>query len=253
VTPPLQRARLTIASEAVPLVLDRRRQRAEPAARRATCFARPGSGRSRRRPRRGAARSRSASCRTSCSCDLGLPDLHGTAGRARAKRRNARRDPVVALTSQPLEGGDWHVAAGFSGYLEKPFDVGTVPRPRARLLRTGAADALSPRAGVPHPRRRESRGGRVGRAGSGRRMFRREPTNRRRGHVGGFCQGRVPRARRPFATRGSSRPRSPSSSLPASGGVLGLGTTGERHRRPVKRVGPDARRHRPRPAVPRPG
>ena len=60
--------------------------------------------------------------------DLGLPDIHGTA--VARSLRDAERTagiPLVALTSLPLEGGDWHVAAGFDGYVEKPFDVGTFP------------------------------------------------------------------------------------------------------------------------------
>ena len=60
--------------------------------------------------------------------DLGLPDLHGTAvARSLKEAERTAGIPVVALTSLPLEGGDWHVAAGFDGYMEKPFDVGTFP------------------------------------------------------------------------------------------------------------------------------
>ena len=35
--------------------------------------------------------------------------------------------PVVALTSRTLEGGTWHIDAGFDGYIEKPFDVQGFP------------------------------------------------------------------------------------------------------------------------------
>ena len=60
--------------------------------------------------------------------DLGLPDIHGTAvARSLKEAERTAGIPVVALTSLPLEGGDWHVAAGFDGYVEKPFDVGTFP------------------------------------------------------------------------------------------------------------------------------
>ena len=60
--------------------------------------------------------------------DLGLPDIHGTAvARTLRDAERTARIPLVALTSLPLEGGDWHVAAGFDGYVEKPFDVGTFP------------------------------------------------------------------------------------------------------------------------------
>ena len=71
--------------------------------------------------------------------DLGLPDLHGTAvARGLKEAERTAGIPVVALTSQPLEGGDWHVAAGFSGYLEKPFDVGTFPDLVRGYCATGA-------------------------------------------------------------------------------------------------------------------
>ena len=60
--------------------------------------------------------------------DLGLPDIHGTAvARTLRDAERTARIPLVAVPSQPLEGGDWHVEAGFDGYVEKPFDVGTFP------------------------------------------------------------------------------------------------------------------------------
>ena len=58
--------------------------------------------------------------------------------RARACGSGARtaRIPVVALSALPLEDdGDWFLAAGFAGYLEKPINVGRVPGPGAPLLR----------------------------------------------------------------------------------------------------------------------
>jgi CheY-like chemotaxis protein len=59
--------------------------------------------------------------------DLRLPDMDGT-GAARTLREGARtaRIPVVALSSLP-RAGDWFLAAGFAGYLEKPFSVAELP------------------------------------------------------------------------------------------------------------------------------
>ncbi len=60
--------------------------------------------------------------------DLGLPDMDGVA--ATKRLREAERTagiPVVALTSTPFDGGDWHLSAGFVGYLEKPIDVEAFP------------------------------------------------------------------------------------------------------------------------------
>ena len=61
--------------------------------------------------------------------DLRLPDMDGTDA-ARALRSAARtaRIPVVALSALPIESnGDWFLAAGFAGYLEKPISVGEFP------------------------------------------------------------------------------------------------------------------------------
>ena len=61
--------------------------------------------------------------------DLRLPDMDGTDA-ARALRSAARtaRIPVVALSALPIESnGDWVLAAGFAGYLEKPISVGEFP------------------------------------------------------------------------------------------------------------------------------
>lgn len=61
--------------------------------------------------------------------DLRLPDMDG-ADAARELREGARtaQIPIVALSSSGLEGrGSWLLAAGFAGYLEKPFSVGEFP------------------------------------------------------------------------------------------------------------------------------
>ena len=61
--------------------------------------------------------------------DLHLPDRHGAdAARELGQGTKTRRIPVVALSSSPLEGaGDWLLAAGFAGYLQKPFSVKEFP------------------------------------------------------------------------------------------------------------------------------
>ncbi|MEO5575170.1 MAG: response regulator [Gaiellaceae bacterium] len=71
--------------------------------------------------------------------DLRLPDMDG-AYAARALGRDARTAsiPVVALSALPLEG-DWFLAAGFAGYLEKPIRVGEFPdQVRNFCVRSGA-------------------------------------------------------------------------------------------------------------------
>jgi two-component system cell cycle response regulator DivK len=61
--------------------------------------------------------------------DLRLPDMDGTdAARKLFEETRTALIPVVALSAQPLAGGaDWILAAGFAGYLEKPFNVGEFP------------------------------------------------------------------------------------------------------------------------------
>lgn len=61
--------------------------------------------------------------------DLDLPDMSGTAAARRLAGREATAwIPVVALTALRLEGSDaWLRAAGFAGYVEKPFDVHAFP------------------------------------------------------------------------------------------------------------------------------
>ena len=59
--------------------------------------------------------------------DLRLPDMDGT-DVARALRDEAQTAgiPVVALSALKAEDeGDWLLAAGFAGYLEKPISVGS--------------------------------------------------------------------------------------------------------------------------------
>jgi two-component system cell cycle response regulator DivK len=61
--------------------------------------------------------------------DLRLPDMDGTeAARKLEEGERTAQIPVVAMSALPLEGsGDWLEAAGFAGWLEKPFRVGTFP------------------------------------------------------------------------------------------------------------------------------
>jgi CheY-like chemotaxis protein len=59
--------------------------------------------------------------------DLRLPDMDGTdAARRLADGACTAAIPVVAVSSLP-RGGDWFRAAGFAGYLEKPFSVKEFP------------------------------------------------------------------------------------------------------------------------------
>ena len=61
--------------------------------------------------------------------DIRLPDMDGTDA-VRKLRGEARTAPipVVALSSLRLdEGGDWFLAVGFAGYLEKPISVAEFP------------------------------------------------------------------------------------------------------------------------------
>ena len=61
--------------------------------------------------------------------DLRLPDMHGTdAARTLADGAQTARIPIVALSAVPFEGdGEWLLAAGFAGYLEKPISVREFP------------------------------------------------------------------------------------------------------------------------------
>ena len=61
--------------------------------------------------------------------DLRLPDMHGTdAARTLADEAQTARIPIVALSAVPFEGdGEWLLAAGFAGYLEKPISVREFP------------------------------------------------------------------------------------------------------------------------------
>jgi two-component system, cell cycle response regulator DivK len=60
--------------------------------------------------------------------DLRLPDMDGTdAARILGAGSRTARIPVVALSSLPAGGGDWFLAAGFAGYLEKPISVTEFP------------------------------------------------------------------------------------------------------------------------------
>jgi two-component system cell cycle response regulator DivK len=59
--------------------------------------------------------------------DLRLPDMDGAdASRRLAEDPRTARIPVVALSSLTLDG-EWFLAAGFAGYLEKPFSVRELP------------------------------------------------------------------------------------------------------------------------------
>jgi two-component system cell cycle response regulator DivK len=56
--------------------------------------------------------------------------MHGTdAARTLANGAQTARIPVVALSAVPFEGdGEWLLAAGFAGYLEKPISVVEFPQ-----------------------------------------------------------------------------------------------------------------------------
>jgi two-component system cell cycle response regulator DivK len=73
--------------------------------------------------------------------DVRLPDMDGTdAARALESGAQTARIPVVALSALPLEGGgDWLLAAGFAGYLEKPISVGAFPNQVRRYCTSTAA------------------------------------------------------------------------------------------------------------------
>lgn len=69
--------------------------------------------------------------------DLQLPDVEGTdAARTLSYGPRTARIPIVALSAHPLQGGgDWLIAAGFAGYLEKPFRVREFPDEVRRYCR----------------------------------------------------------------------------------------------------------------------
>jgi two-component system, cell cycle response regulator DivK len=71
--------------------------------------------------------------------DLRLPDMDGTdATRKLGDGARTARIPVIALSSLPLAGdGDWLLATGFAGYLEKPLSVAEFPD-QVRRYCTGA-------------------------------------------------------------------------------------------------------------------
>ena len=73
--------------------------------------------------------------------DLRLPDMDGTdAARKLADAPRTARIPVVALSAQPLAGaGDWFLAAGFAGYLEKPISIYEFPDQVRRYCRAAGA------------------------------------------------------------------------------------------------------------------
>ena len=79
--------------------------------------------------------------------DIRLPDMDGTdAARTLGSAARTARIPVVALSALPLEGdGDWLLAAGFAGYIEKPIDVGEFPdQVRGYCTRPGERAGDSP-------------------------------------------------------------------------------------------------------------
>ncbi len=71
--------------------------------------------------------------------DLRLPDMHGTdAARTLADGTQTARIPIVALSAVPFEGdGEWLLAAGFAGYLEKPISVREFPEQVRRYCADG--------------------------------------------------------------------------------------------------------------------
>ena len=56
--------------------------------------------------------------------DLRLPDINGAdVARNLGEQARTARIPIVGLSSVALGEGDWFLAAGFAGYLEKPISV----------------------------------------------------------------------------------------------------------------------------------
>jgi two-component system cell cycle response regulator DivK len=76
--------------------------------------------------------------------DLRLPDMDGTvAARTLGDGERTAQIPVVAVSSLPLErGGDWFLAVGFAGCLEKPIDVRAFPDQVRRYCGGAGVDAL---------------------------------------------------------------------------------------------------------------
>ena len=70
--------------------------------------------------------------------DLHLPDMEGRdVARALGEEERTAHIPVVALTALRYpDGGARLLADGFSGYLEKPIDVGEFPAQVRSYVRT---------------------------------------------------------------------------------------------------------------------
>jgi two-component system cell cycle response regulator DivK len=87
--------------------------------------------------------------------DIRLPDMSGTdAARALGGTDRTARIPVVALSALPLEGhGDWLLAAGFAGYLEKPISVREFPDQVRRYCARARPCSRCEPSGMPAPPR----------------------------------------------------------------------------------------------------
>jgi two-component system cell cycle response regulator DivK len=59
--------------------------------------------------------------------DLRLPDMDGAEAARRIGQGPAAQIPVVALSSSPVDGGEWLRDAGFAGHVEKPISVRDFP------------------------------------------------------------------------------------------------------------------------------
>jgi two-component system, cell cycle response regulator DivK len=80
--------------------------------------------------------------------DLRLPDMDGAvAARMLAAGERTRSIPIVAVSSLPVErSGEWFVAAGFAGCLEKPISVRAFPDQVRRYCRGASTPASGERA-----------------------------------------------------------------------------------------------------------
>jgi two-component system cell cycle response regulator DivK len=80
--------------------------------------------------------------------DLRLPDMNGTdAVRKLAAAEQTSSIPVVAVSSLPVEhGGQWFIAAGFAGCLEKPISVRAFPDQVRRYCRGASTPSSGGRA-----------------------------------------------------------------------------------------------------------